>query len=64
MLCPDCAFVSPPPPPPPGPTVRFACVSGPDTGRQILIGGQAVPIGDAAEVAFQHGQFCFAEAAS
>ncbi len=75
MPCPNCAFVNPPGTAycgrcgvplsqTPGPTVIFVCVSGPEAGRQLLVGGQAVGLGTAAEgtaseVAFQHGQFYF-----
>ncbi len=75
MPCLNCAFVNPPgtsycgrcgvplsptpPSPPPGPAVLFACVSGPEQGRQMLVGSQPVLLGDEAEAAFQHGQFHF-----
>ena len=67
-----------PPPvyaPPPGPTCLLVCVSGPDLGRQIAVGGQPLTLGTslecgavsadpttapiAAEFAFSNGYFYF-----
>ncbi len=74
------AAQTPPAAPPPGqaqtgPTCVLVCVSGPDQGKQIVVGGQPVLLGtaaecavvstdpeaapEAAEVAFQDGRFYF-----
>ncbi len=66
---------APPSQAPPGPACLFVCLSGPDQGKQISVGGQPVTLGtaaecglvsgdpqaapEAAEMAFQHGHFYF-----